>query len=387
MSFGAAGITYLSHFQNLSSIFIILPNDGVNKGVIKYLSKQSLANQEKTNIFYSGLFLSVLLFLGTALFFFLFKGFFPNPFPGTENSWIFLSVFLFGLQVLNYYFLSVILAMKNLPGYVLIHLLGNFLSLVLVVYFSFYSDYQTALIGWATGPAITSIVSIGFLYRYGFISEIRGRISKGLKSIKNLGDYILVALSILIFSKITDFGIREFAILEYNPEETGYWQAVVRVSDFYIMAFLAFLNMVYYPRASELSEDKAKLNPFARKFFFRIILILLVGLSAVYLLREQVLVLFFNQEFIRAESFFPFQLLGDFLKMHAWVLSFLLLAQARTKLFIISQGVFAGIYLVSAYYFTSQEGISGLPMAHFCRYLLYWFFLVIVYKELFLNTD
>ncbi len=380
--FGPSGITFLSHFQNLSSIFILLPNDGVNKGIIKYLSDPRLEERNKHILVSTGLGLSLGLFLITVFLFLFFKEFFPNPFPDTDRNWLFTALLLFGLQVINYYFLSILLSQKRLPTYVMIHVGGNFLSLLLVILFSFRSQYDIALLGWAAGPASAFLISLFFIWKLGLLRILGEKISLRIKAIKNLGEYILVALSILVFSKITDFAIREFAILEYNPEQTGFWQAVVRISDFYLMAFLAYLNMVYYPKASELSNMKNQGGNFTRKFFLGSAPVLALGLLLIYLLREQVLILFFNRDFLPAEGYFGFQLLGDLMKMHSWVLSFLLLAHARVRLFIASQGIFAGIYLASVYYFTLESGILGLPVAHFVRYLLYWLFMVFVYRKL-----
>ena len=354
----------------------------MNKGIIKYLSNRNIGAEERSNLFISGLILSFLLYLGTVVLFLFFKELFPNPFPDTDNLWLYAALGLFGLQVINYYFLSIILAEKRLPLYVIIHLGGNFLSLLLVLFFSFRSQYDFALLGWAAGPSATTIFSLVFIWNRGLFQDIRDKLSRRINAIKSLGEYILVALSILVFSKITDFGIREFAILEYNPEQTGYWQAVVRISDFYLMAFLAYLNMVYYPKASELSTVDSENGNFARLFFMASFPVILIGLLVIFLLRDEVLILFFNADFLAAEGFFQFQLLGDLLKMHSWILSFLLLAQARTLLFVISQGVFAGVYLLATYYFTLDQGIMGLPVAHFVRYLLYWLFMVIVYRKL-----
>jgi polysaccharide transporter, PST family len=385
--FGPAGITFLSHFQNLSSIFIILPNDGVNKGVIKYLSDQELGNKERSNLFYSALFLSLALFIGTVILFFFLKGFIPNPFPGTDNRWLIYALGLFGFQVLNYYLLSVLLSQKKLPAYVLVHVAGNFISLIFVYFLSQDSGYETVLLGWAVGPALTSLVSLILVIREGFFQSRFKIFRENPDSFRNLGEFILVALSILIFSKVTDFGIREFAILKFNPDQTGLWQSVVRISDFFLMGFLAYLNMVYYPKVSELSTRGDEWKKFAFGFFVKILPFLVAGILLVYFFKREVLLLFFSPEFLPAIDFFPFQLAGDFFKMHSWILSFLLLAQARTRLFILSQGAFSLIYILVAWGFTRNFGLEGLPMAHFLRYAIYWIFMVFVYRELFFKRN
>jgi len=43
VQFGAAGIALLSHFQNLTTIFSTIPNDGINRGLIRYLSPENIS--------------------------------------------------------------------------------------------------------------------------------------------------------------------------------------------------------------------------------------------------------------------------------------------------------------------------------------------------------
>ncbi len=378
--FGPSGITFLSHFQNLASIFIILPNDGINKGVVKFLSDKGLEKNVRSQYFYAGLLLSILLFLATVLVFFSLKGLFPNPFPETDNLWILIAVSLFGLQVLNYFFLSILLSSKRLPAYVIIHILGNILSLAFVLAFSQSMDFKWVLIGWALGPSLSVIASAIRVLSLGYFKVTGIRISELKKNLQGIGEFILVAISILLFTKLTDFGIREFSIINFKAEQTGFWQGVVRISDFYLMAYLAYLNMVFYPKASELANHKSESDRFIRSFFIRVLPFIGFGLLLIFLFKEEVLVLFFSKEFLPGADFFNYQLPGDFFKMHAWVLSFLLLAHARTRTFIILQAAMAIIYIFLATILSRQYGIDGLPMAHFFRYFLYWICLLFVFR-------
>jgi len=56
MYFGTTGITLFAHFQNLISLITQVPNDGINRGIIKYWSGNQLNQNEKHRLFKAGFF-------------------------------------------------------------------------------------------------------------------------------------------------------------------------------------------------------------------------------------------------------------------------------------------------------------------------------------------
>ena len=244
------------------------------------------------------------------------------------------------------------------------------------------ASYQEALIGLAAGPAFTLIFTITVLVRKEKVALKKLFILPSQKYLGRLGEFILMALSIVIFSKAVDFMIRQYAINEFPVDETGFWQSVVRISDLYLMGFVAILSMVYYPKVSAIIKIEDQLKEYVKSFFWKITSIAAVVLIFVYLFRVQILILFFDPNFVYAEYLFPFQLIGDLFKMSSWILSFLLLAQSRTRLFIISQFVFAIIFVAITYYLSSLNGIEGFPQAYAYKNSLYLLFVFWVYRKL-----
>ncbi|QNL21342.1 oligosaccharide flippase family protein [Hyphobacterium sp. CCMP332] len=381
-NYGPQGITLLAHFQNLLSIFLTVPNDGVNKGVIKYAADSTLDEKNYYPILNAGLVLNLSIFLICVIGIFLLKGNFENPFTGTNTLWLILVFFLALLQLINLLGLSILLAKEKLQPFVILQVVGNVISLLMVWVLIEMASFQEALLGWASGPAISLVFTFIYLLRKEKLSIFKLFILPSLAYLRKLSDFILMALSIVIFSKSVDFIIRQYAISNFNTIDTGHWQSVVRISDLYLMAFVAVLSMVYYPRVSSIINKEDELKAFVKAFFWKASALSIPFLIIVYLFRSEFLILFFNKGFTDAAWLFPYQLLGDFFKMASWILAFLILAQSRTRLFVSSQFVFAIILLSVTYYLIGIFGIEGFPMAYAFKQALYLIFVIYVYRKM-----
>jgi PST family polysaccharide transporter len=197
-----------------------------------------------------------------------------------------------------------------------------------------------------------------------------------------LGEFVLMALSVLVFGKLTDFIIRDFAIQHYGLHLTGLWQSVVKISDSYMMLFINTVGIVYYPQVSALVFDSEQLRVYLKDVLRIVLVVSIIGLSLIYLFRKTVLILLFDQDFLPAEELMPFQLIGDFFCFLAYLLTYIISAQARTLTFILLQAGSALMYFGLVLLFSSLYGIEGIPMAHAARYGLLLLILIILNKRI-----
>ena len=105
--------------------------------------------------------------------------------------------------------------------------------------------------------------------------------------------------------------------------EAGWWEAMNRISNVYLMVITTSFSIYYLPRLSEIKEI-SELRYEIFKCYKVIIPILLSGLTLVYLLRHFVVMILFSPDFYPMESLFIWQLLGDFFKISSWLLAFLI---------------------------------------------------------------
>lgn len=169
---------------------------------------------------------------------------------------------------------------------------------------------------------------------------------------------------------------------EFGVNYAGYWEAMIRLSGAYLMLITMTLSVYYLPRLSELKDKSSIKNEVLLGFKF-IFPVAILGASVVYLLRDFLIPLLFSKSFMPMKELFLWQMGGDVLKIGSWLLGYLMLSKAMTKLFIMTE-VFASISLVGlTYIFTKLMGYQRLSLAYLINYALYWAILsVTVFRKL-----
>jgi len=379
--FGTTGITLLSHFQNLISLITQVPNDGINRGIIKYWSHRDISQIQKQNYFKAGFILNFVVLGVTLALIYLFHDYFFRDFNFNFSSTVLILLILgIGLYIVHLFLLSVILSFQRIKVYAIINALGSILVVTAILVIAPKGNLNYALLFYICAQSIAVVFSLGYGIMKGILLPLSGRIL--LKDFKKLGEFILMALSILIFGKVTDFIIRDYAIQSFGMAHTGLWQSIVKLSDGYMMLFINTVGIVYYPQVSALILNTDELRQYLRDVFRIVIIISSIGLVLIYILREPILILLYEKEFVPAGDLMPLQFTGDFFCIIAYLLTYIISAQARTRTFILLQAASAIFYIILVYFLSSRFGIEGIPAAHAIRYFVLAIILIILNKRI-----
>jgi polysaccharide transporter, PST family len=155
---------------------------------------------------------------------------------------------------------------------------------------------------------------------------------------------------------------------------------VSRVSDAYLLFITTAINIYYLPKLSGLKEA-ALLKTELRSAYRHIMPVVIVLATLVYLFRHVVTWVLFSRDFAPAEALYAPQLFGDVIKIASFVLSYIMLAKAMTRIFVLSECVFAISYLALVYLFTAHFGLVGAMYAFTVNYALYLVFNVVVARR------
>lgn len=381
--YGPSGFLIFAHFQSFIAILLGIPTDGINIGVIKYLSNKDSSDYEKKNLFYSGLLLNLLFFLLSIAFILIFFNYFYSYFGKGLSPllWIALLSWALFIQILNFFFLSMLLIDQKLKWYFLFNSLSSIIS-VLGVYFASQSySFTTALIISALAPGFVFLLGFPIIKKVTITKELSSFVLPKKFFLKSLSSYVIMALSILVFGKVVDFVLRQYLIVNFSLELTGLWQAVAKLSEYYTSIVVSLIGMIYFPKVAQILNHFKGLKEYLQQILKVYVPIVLLGLFSVYLLRDFFLLFFFNEAFLPASGLFKYQLIGDFFKLTSYVFAYLISAQARTMLFISSQAASALVFIILVYFSTKLWGIEGVPIAHSIRYFFYWLFLLFIYRR------
>lgn len=375
---GTPGITLLSHFQNLTSLFTLLPSEGVNRSIMKYWSDPETSEKDRVKLFKSGLWVTAVIFITTlGVLYFRYRAYFFDRFINDYTPKQFLLIFIPAvlLMLLSGYLNSVILALRRVKAYALINVTGLLLLVGLVYLGVTYGTLDQALLSFAIGYGLMFFCALTYLiYRR---KTIRLGVGKpDLQSVKKIWKFIAMALSAIAFGKLLDFGVRDYAIELYGLDRTGLWQSVAKMSTSYMLVFTGTVGVVYYPKMASLIHKPIELKQYVLKVMGFVAFVTLLCLSVYYFNKEFFLKLFFANGFEKAAYLVRYQVIGDFFAILSFLLAYLLSARVQTMKYIAAQVISAVIYLSLISLLIDRFDLEALTIAYMWRYI--GFFLILV---------
>lgn len=369
---GPEGIALVGQFQNTTAILTMLATAAISSGVIKYLAEnrndliksRRIINTSFLIVFFSSLIISVFVMSTSNM---LARSAFK-----TSEFW--LVYFLFGLFIMvisfNIMFLAILNGLKEIKKFTIVNICSSLVGVTITVLFAYLFGLMGVLIS-STAAAIV----IFFINVY-FFNTLNIKWRPDFKSwdgkvAKMLGAFSLMAIVSGFVAPTMQILVRDRIMVQFSTADAGYWQAVTRISDYYLGFITTVLVVYYMPRLSEI-QNKIELRKEIANGYK--IIMPVVGFVAfmIWLFKDFIIHLLFTPEFLPMEPLFTFQLLGDIFKIGSWLLAYLMLAKAMTRIYIITEILFAFTYVVLSFYFMNRFGIIGATYSFCINYALYW---------------
>ena len=380
---GPCGIALLGQLNNFSTILLGVANGGINSGITKYVAEykedESAIKKILSNALQITLFFTFIVSLGLII---LHNQLSRLVMLSDEYGYVFLIFgFTIFLYTLNTLLISILNGYKEFKRYVIVNISGTIVGLLFTICFVFSMGLKGALISAVSYQSVVFFITFWICRKAPWLSVIyyRERLDrKMLRRFLNYSAMTLVSLSVVPVSQML---LRGYVISEISMTEAGWWEAMNRISNVYLMVITTSFSIYYLPRLSEIKEI-SELRYEIFKCYKVIIPILLSGLTLVYLLRHFVVMILLSPDFYPMESLFIWQLLGDFFKISSWLLAFLMVAKSMTKTFIATEVVFSGLFVVLGYLFMNLNGVVGITQAYFVNYVIYTVCMVVIFRKI-----
>ena len=379
---GPEGVGKLGQFTSLMSLLAVLAGGGISAGIVKYVAEyrhdpQRLARLLAAALWYA-LCASILM------------GCLALLFSRQLAVWLLddaayaglirvLAVAQLGIALVNY-ILAVINGFMDVRRLALIQVLGSLLSIVMVIWLARWLHLYGALLALIVSQLLWLAVGLPAWWRSPYFQRSMLRLRFDREMTLRLAAFSVMTLTAALVSPLVNIAVRDHLALQLGWEQVGYWQAVSKVSDAYLLFLTAAINIYYLPKLAAIRE-RAALVAELRNAYRYILPVVVVLAAAVYALREWVTRLLFSADFAPANALYAPQLAGDVVKIASFILSYVMLAKAMTRLFVISECVFAASYLALVYVFTAHFGLVGAMYAFAANYLAYLAFNVLVVRH------
>ncbi|AXG74944.1 O-antigen translocase [Flavobacterium arcticum] len=386
---GPSGLALVGNFRNFIRQVEVFGTLGFENGIIKYIAENENDNKKKerviTTVFYS-VFATIIVLSLLLLFF---AGYLSELFFGKEHeyNWIFrVMILALPWYIGNIIFVSILNGLSRYKEVIKINIWGNITGVLLSAVLIWQLRVSGALLGLVISPSLMFFISF-FLLRKQLGSFSFLSIKNFDKSIlRGLSSYSLMSLVTTAIGPVVAISIRTHLIDNYSGNEAGFWEAINRISFFYLMFVSTLLTVYFFPKLSSAKTDKETGRVFW-SYYKTIVPVFGLGLVLIFVLKNFIVRLLFNEDFSPMTNLFLWQLVGDFFKVCAFILGYEFFAKKMTKEFIITDVMSYVILYFSSHYLIKLYGSEGAVMGHAITYFVY--LLVLVYyfrKKLFSRT-
>lgn len=374
---GPAGYAAIGQFQNFIQMITAFSGSAINTAIIKYTAEyhedatkqRAIWRTAGSLVFLFSLIFSVLIILfQQQLSIYIFKTI------EYQSVFIWFAIFLL-LFNFNALFLAILNGKKEILKLVIANIVGSIFALTITSILAIQFKLYGALVALSIYQSLAFFVTLFLCYKSDWFkfSYFFGKIDSDIS--KKFGAFALMALVSAICVPLSQMFIRTHLTHEFGLVYAGYWEAMVRLSTAYLMLVTTTLGVYYLPRLAELkaiSEIKKEVY-IGYKFIFPLALL---GGILVFLLKDWIIVILFSKSFLPMRELVLWQMVGDSLKIGSWILAYLMLSKAMTKLFVTTEIIFAITLVALTCMATKFWGFKGVAIAYSINYFLYWVFLI-----------
>ncbi|MCP3761381.1 O-antigen translocase [Domibacillus sp. A3M-37] len=382
---GPSGIAIIGNFQNILNILINTGTGGINSGVTKYIAEFNDNNKKRNEYLKASLIITITCSLITGILIVLFKEWLSiKAFKSIDYKSIFV---LLGITIifisLNSYLLALLNGLKQIKIYIASNIVASILSLIMTTIMTITLGLYGVLLSLVLTQSVVLIITTVYLFKKKTISNFRIIINSLIpKTVyTQLFKFSLMSFTTMLCIPIVQLVIRNIIISEVSLDSAGYWEALNKISNMYLLVITTALTTYYLPRLSEI-KNAEDLRTEIKKSYKLILPLVGIIIIFVYILRDTIIHVLFTDEFLGMSDLFLFQLIGDFFKMSSWVLGYLMIAKAMTKLFIITELISGATYLILAYILIDFFGIVGVTLAYCLMYMIYMLIMIKVYFKI-----
>ncbi len=379
---GAEGLALIGNLRNFVGSFQTISTLGYYKGVVKYVSefKEDTVKLSKTlsTVYYTG-FISTIV----VSFFCYFRAEWINDiiFPTYNDYAYVIRIFAIVLPfyALNMFSFSIMNGFSKYKILIIINIIGQILSVCIALLLIYQNKIDGALISVVIAESLIFLITlVGIINRKNLVSQIKvSNVSYDI--FKKMSPYSLMALFTAVLLPFVAIAIRSYIIENIGYKDAGFWEAMTRISNYYLMFVSSLIALYLLPRFAEINDTK-EFKKEVISFYKTIIPFLAGGLILIYLLKHYIVIGIFSEEFEPVEDLFLFQILGDFIKILSIVIAYQFLAKKMFWHYILTEAFLVIIlYTTSVYFIDLFDDVEGAVVAHFVSYVMYYCIILLIF--------
>ncbi|SES03871.1 O-antigen translocase [Pedobacter rhizosphaerae] len=379
---GPSGIALLGQLNSFATIIMVVASGGINTGITKYISEYRNSNSDIIKLLSNALKITLACSIVCGLFMIVLSGYLSRKIMlSNDYKYIFVifgaTVFLYALNGL---ISSVLNGYKEFKLFVVVNIIGSLGGLIFTLSFVYFLGLKGALISAVTFQSVMFLISLIMIRKLPWVKQEYFNQPVDKQTLLKYLHYSLMTFVTAATAPVAQIILRGHVIANISATEAGWWEAMSRISNMYLLVITTSFSVYYLPRLSEINNIQIIRKEIINSFKI-IVPVLIAGFSILYIGRFLVIKLLFSTEFLQMEKLFLWQLLGDFFKITSWLLAYLMIAKAMTRAFIITEVFFTIFYLATAYLLMSEKGVLGIVQAYAVNYFVYLIIMLALFRK------
>ncbi|WP_165431462.1 lipid III flippase WzxE [Atlantibacter hermannii] len=373
VAFGPEGVGQAGNFRQLITVLGVLAGAGIFNGVTKLVAqhhddpeqlKRVTGTSSAMVLGFSTLLAAVFLLAAQPISMGLFG---HDRYQNVVRLVAFIQM---GIAWANLT-LAILKGFRDARGNALSLIIGSIIG-VAAWYLCFrLGGYEGALLGLSLVPALVVFPALWMMKRREHVpfSYLKPRWNSALAG--QLSKFTLMALMTSVTLPVAYVMMRNLMAAQYSWDEVGIWQGVSTISDAYLQFITATFSVWLLPTLSRLTAKEDITREVVRSLKFVLPAVAAASFT-VWLLRDFAIWLLFSVKFAAMRDLFAWQLVGDVLKVGAYVFGYLVIAKASLRFYVLAEISQFALLTGFSRWLIPAHGALGAAQAYMATYIVYF---------------
>ncbi|WP_298534995.1 O-antigen translocase [uncultured Algibacter sp.] len=359
-----------------------ISSSGVQNGVVKYTAENKNNGKALKQIISTSFFLVLAFTIIVSSFLAFFSGYFSNLVFATDK-YIYafrILALVIPLYTLNTFILSIINGLGKYKSIILINTIGYIVNVVTVVVLLYFYNLNGAIIAIIIMPSVLILITLFWVREVKIIVTNISIYSFSKKYLNGLSSFVIMAIFTALTIPIVHVLVKNYIIENIGLKEAGYWEAMLKISQYYLMFVISLFSLYLLPKLSENNTDLGFKN-LVLEFYKTILPFVFVGFVLIYFLRYWIVRITLTQEFLPAQDLFLWQLIGDLFKVLSFVIAYQMQAKRMLLWYLFGELFYASCVYFFSVYFINKFELKGAVIGHAVSYLCYFILMLYVFRK------
>lgn len=364
---GPAGLALVAQFANFVTLWQSMISTGLGTGVVRLSAEYGEDPARRQRLLSTALRMGIVMVVALTVVLMIGAPFFSHwLFSDNSYAWLIaISGFAVGAMVINDVLSSSMTAVREIGVVAGANVVATVVGLCVFLF----CCYTWGVTGGLIGSFTVYLVTFAIMF---FGLKMRSQLVKlsdfGHGFDRKEGRRLLSFYPMLIMNGMVPplalIVVRDALVGQFGLDTAGIWQATWRLSEAYQMVITSSISLYFMTRMGEVVDDPLKLRHEVWRSVGTAIAVTGVLATGIFVLREWIVHIVFSKAFAPVADLLPLQLIGDVLKMAAWILSMVLVALVRTRWFIALIVIVGLVFAGSAKLLIPYMGEQGAVLAY-----------------------